>query len=147
MSETGALLGGEYSGHYFFKERWFGFDDGLYSGARLVEMLTLDVASLDEALDQLPQSASSAEISIPIEEHEKLEAIERLQQAPEFEEGEITTLDGVKVDFSTGWGLVRASNTSARLTARFEADTEEELQQIKALFERALSSQGLQLEQ
>jgi len=145
MAETGALLGGEYSGHYFFKERWFGFDDGLYSGARLVEMLTLEVASLDEVIDQLPLSASSPEISIPVEEQSKADVVARLQQSPEFEEGEITTLDGVKVDFSEGWGLVRASNTSARLTARFEADSEEDLQRIMAIFERALSAQGLTL--
>lgn len=146
MVETGALLGGEFSGHYCFKERWFGFDDGIYSGARLVEMLTLDVVSLDEAVEQLPTSFNSPEISIAVDEHDKPEAIARLQQSPEFADGEVSTLDGIKVDFTEGWGLIRASNTSARLTARFEADSEEELQRIISLFEQALAAQGLSLQ-
>lgn len=140
MLETGALLGGEFSGHFFFKERWFGFDDGLYSGTRLVEMLTLEGLSLDEALQELPTSACSPEFDIPVEESAKFDIIEQLATHPELAEGEISRLDGLRVDYADGWGLVRASNTSSKLTARFEADSEPGLEKIQASFAAALAA-------
>ncbi len=138
MRETGALLGGEFSGHFFFKERWYGFDDGLYSGARLIEMLTLDGVSLDAAIAELPASIASPEIDIDVDESSKFDVVEQLIDKSDFAEGEKTVLDGLRVDFPYGWGLIRPSNTSPKLTARFEADSEEELIKIKQTFSKAL---------
>lgn len=140
MRETGALLGGEFTGHYFFKERWYGFDDGLYSGTRLIEFLTLEGASLEDLIAELPSSFSTDEILIPVSEDNKFAVIDMLQGAMNTDDGQLTTLDGVRVDYAEGWGLVRASNTSANLNARFEANTEEALADIQSKFRQALSA-------
>jgi phosphomannomutase/phosphoglucomutase len=134
MLETGALLGGEFSGHMFFGERWFGFDDGMYAAGRLGEILSTNGASLDEALAELPDSISTPEIIIPIDEEEKFEIMEKIVDNCDFSSGKVNTLDGIRVDFRDGWGLLRASNTSAALTARFEADSEGALEVIKQEF-------------
>lgn len=138
MREVDALLGGEFSGHFFFKERWFGFDDGMYAGARLIEHLTLEGVSLTEALGQLPSAVASPEIDIAVDEAQKFDIVTALQLA-DFGDGEKNSLDGLRVDYPWGWGLVRASNTAAKLTARFEADTPENLTKIKQRFSDALS--------
>ncbi len=138
MVETGALLGGEFSGHFFFKERWFGFDDGLYSGARLIEFLTLEGVTLDSLIDELPESYNTPELSIPIADDAKFSIIETLQASADFGEGQVTTLDGVRVDYPEGWGLIRASNTSPSLTLRFEANSPEELESIQEKFQQIL---------
>lgn len=134
MKETGAMLGGELSGHIFFKERWFGFDDGLYAAARLLEILTIRNQDLDAALSSLPISAITPEIRISVAEEQKFEMVDRLIDKGDWSGGKITTLDGLRVDFAKGWGLVRASNTSAALTLRFEADNDEMLDKIRDLF-------------
>lgn len=134
MLETGALLGGEFSGHIFFGERWFGFDDGLYAAARLAEILSTYGESLDEAIAGLPATVNTPEILIPVDEEYKFQLMEAIVREADFPSGRINTLDGLRVDFPAGWGLVRASNTSAALTARFEADSEEELESIKQQF-------------
>ena len=139
MLETGALLGGEFSGHFCFKERWFGFDDGLYSGTRLIEILTLEGLSLDAALAELPSSVCTPEIDILVEEGAKFNIIEDLAASALLVGGEVSQLDGLRVDYAQGWGLVRASNTSSKLTARFEADSEAELQKIQQTFAAALA--------
>ncbi len=138
MRETDALLGGELTGHFFFKERWYGFDDGLYSGTRLIELLTLEGVSLDDVVADLPISISTPEIHIPVAESEKFAVIDLLQGAIADEDGELTILDGVRVDYAHGWGLVRASNTSASLNLRFEADDEAALSEIQSRFREAL---------
>jgi phosphomannomutase/phosphoglucomutase len=144
MVETGALLGGEFTGHYCFKERWFGFDDGLYSGARLIEFLTLEGETLDSAIAELPVSLSSIELHLPVDEAHKFDIIDRLQAALEqglsADDGQLSSLDGVRVDYSAGWGLVRASNTSANLNMRFEADNDEALNIIQDRFREALTA-------
>lgn len=144
MVETGALLGGEFTGHYCFKERWFGFDDGLYSGARLIEFLTLEGETLDSAIAGLPLSLSSIELHLPVDEAHKFDIIDRLQAALErglsADDGQLSSLDGVRVDYSAGWGLVRASNTSANLNMRFEADNDEALNIIQDRFREALTA-------
>jgi phosphomannomutase/phosphoglucomutase len=144
MIETGALLGGEFTGHYCFKERWFGFDDGLYSGGRLIELLTMEGARLDEVIAELPVSMNTAEVHLPVDERRKFEIVDALQQALEqdlsADDGQITLLDGVRVDYAAGWGLVRASNTSANLNLRFEADNEEALNSIQARFREGLEA-------
>jgi len=138
MQETGALVGGEYSGHLFIKDRWFGFDDGLYAAARLIEILSLQGCSMDDLLDELPVSPSTPEIRVRVDESRKFELVETLIKTGNFGDGKITTLDGIRVDFANGWGLVRASNTSAHITMRFEADDEDALHKLKALFVREM---------
>jgi len=138
MIETGALLGGEYSGHIFIKERWYGFDDGLYTAARLLEIITLRDQSIDEVFAAFPMLPSTPEIRVAIADADKFALIDTLIAQGEFQNGKATTIDGLRVDFSKGWGLVRASNTGAELTLRFEAETEEVLEKLKLLFKREL---------
>jgi phosphomannomutase/phosphoglucomutase len=134
MAETGALLGGEFSGHIFFNERWFGFDDGMYAAARLIEILSTTDPNLDAQLALLPNSIGTPEIRLDVGEHAKFELVEQLAARARFADGKLTTLDGIRVDFPDGWGLVRASNTTPALTLRFEADSEQALARIKNLF-------------
>ena len=138
MQETGALLGGELSGHIFIKDRWYGFDDGMYAAARLLEIMTLRDQDIDDLFDSFPMLPSTPELKIPVEETQKFELIERLIEKGDFQNGKAITLDGLRVDFPKGWGLVRASNTSAALTLRFEAETESVLEQLQQLFKREL---------
>jgi phosphomannomutase/phosphoglucomutase len=140
MKETGALLGGELSGHIFFKERWYGFDDGMYAAARLLEILTIRDQNLDEALSSLPVSAITPEIRLPITEEEKFAVIETLIKQGDFSGGKVTTIDGLRVDFAKGWGLIRASNTGAFLSLRFEADNDEMLGKIRNLFKTQMNA-------
>ncbi|MDA0976936.1 MAG: phosphomannomutase/phosphoglucomutase [Proteobacteria bacterium] len=132
--ETGALLGGEMSGHICFAERWFGFDDGLYSAARLLEIVGSQEEGLAELLKEFPVSVSTPEIHVAVPDDEKFDLIDKLISAADFEDATIQTIDGLRVDFPDGWGLVRASNTEPAITLRFEADTEEALEDIKAAF-------------
>ncbi len=134
MRETGALLGGEFSGHMFFGERWFGFDDGMYAAGRLAEILSTHGVSLDESLAEFPPTASTPEIIIPVSEEEKFLIIKKIVSNADFSSGKVNTIDGIRVDYQDGWGLLRASNTTAALTARFEATTEEALEVIMQEF-------------
>ncbi|WP_339616712.1 phosphomannomutase/phosphoglucomutase [uncultured Gilvimarinus sp.] len=138
MIETGALLGGEYSGHIFIKERWYGFDDGLYTAARLLEIITLRDQSIDDVFAAFPMLPSTPEIRVAVAESEKFALVEKLIAQGEFQNGKATTIDGLRVDFSKGWGLVRASNTGAEITLRFEAESEAVLEKLKLLFKREL---------
>jgi phosphomannomutase/phosphoglucomutase len=138
IQETGALLGGEYSGHIFIKERWHGFDDGLLVAARLLEIMCLREQSLDDIFAAFPELPSTGEIRIPVEENKKFDLVNQLIESGDFQTGTASTIDGLRVDFAKGWGLVRASNTAAELTLRFEGDTEEVLDQLKLLFRREL---------
>jgi phosphomannomutase/phosphoglucomutase len=138
MQETGALLGGEMSGHICFKERWYGFDDGLYGAARLLEIVGAQTKPLEELFDSFPKCASTAEIKIPISDHEKFVFMDVLAQSGNFGDGTINDLDGLRVDYSDGWGLIRASNTTPSLTLRFEADEEAGLQRIKGIFKEQI---------
>ena len=134
MAETGALLGGEFSGHMFFGERWYGFDDGMYAAGRLAEILSTHGESLDDSIAAFPTTINTPEIVIPVAEADKFRLIEKIVENASFPNGKVNTMDGIRVDFKEGWGLVRASNTGAALTARFEADTEEDLETIKGVF-------------
>jgi phosphomannomutase/phosphoglucomutase len=138
MLETGALLGGEYSGHIFIKERWYGFDDGLYTAARLLEIITLRDQSVDDVFAAFPMLPATPEIRVAVPEADKFKLIETLIVQGEFQNGKATTIDGLRVDFSKGWGLVRASNTGPELTLRFEAESEAVLDKLKLLFKREL---------
>ena len=134
MAETGALLGGEFSGHMFFGERWYGFDDGMYAAARLAEILGTHGESLDATIAGFPATVNTPEIIIPVAEQHKFALMDKIIHNCDFSSGKINTMDGIRVDFTDGWGLVRASNTSPALTARFEADTRESLDAIMAEF-------------
>ena len=138
MKETSALLAGEMSGHIFFKERWFGFDDGIYSAARLLEILSKEKSSAEELFATFPNDISTPEINIDVTDESKFSIIEALHDAQWGETAELTSIDGVRVDYPHGWGLVRASNTTPVLVLRFEAETEAELQRIKDVFHAQL---------
>lgn len=140
MKETGALLAGEMSGHIFFKERWFGFDDGIYAAARLLEILSQDKRDADQVFNAFPSDIATPEINIQVTEQSKFGIVERLQRDATWGEGNITSLDGVRVDYPKGWGLVRASNTTPMLVLRFEAENEAELERIKEVFRAQLYS-------
>lgn len=138
MKETGALLAGEMSGHVFFKERWFGFDDGIYSAARLLEILSKDSRDADAIFASFPVNLSTPEITIEVTEDTKFKIIERLQHHGQWGDASLMILDGVRADFANSWGLVRASNTTPMLVLRFEGETTEDLEQIKTLFREQL---------
>lgn len=131
MLETGAILGGELSGHIFIEDRWFGFDDGIYAAARILEIMSLREQSLDQLLDSLPQLTSTPEILVSVDESEKFALIEKLKEQGDFGDADINTIDGLRIEYAAGWGLVRASNTSAALTLRFEAESDEALEHIR----------------
>jgi phosphomannomutase/phosphoglucomutase len=138
MEETQALIGGEYSGHIFIKDRWYGFDDGIYAMARLLEIITLRDQKIDDIFAAFPQLYSTPEIKIAIPELDKFGLIKKLNEIGDFANGTITTIDGLRVDYTKGWGLVRASNTSPALTLRFEAESPESLEKIQQIFKREL---------
>jgi len=146
MMETGALLGGEFSGHIFFKERWFGFDDGMYAAARLIEILSTTDPDLDVQLEAFPEFISTAELRVATGEQQKFTIVEKLVSDGQFGDGKLSTLDGLRVDFADGWGLVRASNTTPVLTLRFEADNEDAMQRIQQQFKQQLSAIDGELE-
>lgn len=138
IRETGALLGGEMSGHIFFGERWFGFDDGIYAAARLLETLSMESDSVDRVFARYPLGVSTPELTIEVTEDTKFGIIETLQASADWGNGSVNTLDGIRVDYPGGWGLIRASNTTPLLVLRFEGDSEEELQRIQELFREQL---------
>ncbi|TAJ78354.1 MAG: phosphomannomutase/phosphoglucomutase [Gallionellaceae bacterium] len=138
MKETGALLAGEMSGHMFFKERWYGFDDGLYSGARLLEILS-KVADPSATLNALPDAVCTPELHIHTAEGVNHSLIARLQQEARFTDAQdIITIDGLRVEYADGFGLMRPSNTTPVIVLRFEADTEAALRRIQEDFRKVL---------
>ncbi|MFY9261311.1 MAG: phosphomannomutase/phosphoglucomutase [Gallionella sp.] len=142
MRETDALLAGEMSGHVFFKERWYGFDDGLYSGARLLEILS-QVADPSALLNNLPDAVCTPELHIHTAEGENHRLIAQLQQNAQFPNAEqIITLDGLRVEYADGFGLARPSNTTPVIVLRFEADTEATLARIQNTFRKVLLAEN-----
>ncbi|WP_018298208.1 phosphomannomutase/phosphoglucomutase [Fangia hongkongensis] len=138
MLEIDAALAGEMSGHVFFNDRWFGFDDGLYTGVRLLEILSQHNKSLDEIFSEIPQSINTPEINITVPESKKFQVVDALMKGAnsQFKNAKIITIDGVRAEFEKGWGLVRASNTTPCLVLRFEADTKEDLIAIQSEFSK-----------
>lgn len=134
MKECGAALAGEMSGHIFFRERWYGFDDGLYTGARLIELLSRQKAPPQEIFDALPDSINTPELRIEMEEGDHFKFMDEMIANAEFPGARISTIDGLRVDFTDGFGLVRPSNTTPILVLRFEADTEDALSRIQDQF-------------
>jgi phosphomannomutase/phosphoglucomutase len=140
MKEVGAALAGEMSGHTFFGERWYGFDDGLYAGARLLEILARhpDPAAV---LDALPNAISTPELNIACDEGEQHALIKKLQASAEFPGAtDVIRIDGLRVEYPDGFGLARASNTTPMIVLRFEADNEAALGRIQDAFRRVLTA-------
>ena len=141
IKETGALLGGEMSGHMFFKERWYGFDDALYAAARLLEILSKTDKPASEIFGAIPNSINTPELNVTLErDGAQHEFIEKFIAGTDFDGAELTTIDGVRADYPDGWGLVRASNTTPSLVIRFEADTQEAMERIQARFRSAMQA-------
>ncbi|MDA1331360.1 MAG: phosphomannomutase/phosphoglucomutase [Proteobacteria bacterium] len=140
MKSTGILLGGEMSGHFFFRERWYGFDDGIYAGARLLEYLSKQ-SSLSQTFNDLPNSVSTPELQIHCKEGENFSVTERLKTSDFFSNAEDKlTIDGIRVEYQDGFGLARASNTTPTIVLRFEADTQSALKRIMGEFKNALAN-------
>ncbi|MFG6159033.1 phosphomannomutase/phosphoglucomutase [Halomonas sp. 1390] len=149
MKETGAALAGEMSGHIFFQERWYGFDDGLYAAARLLEILAKqpETQDADAFFARYPQDLGTPEINIAVTDETKFALVDRLAREGDFgDDGIKTTLDGIRVDYPDGWGLCRASNTTPVLVLRFEGKDEAALTRIRARFADALTQVSPELE-
>jgi phosphomannomutase/phosphoglucomutase len=134
IKKTNAPLAGEMSGHIFFNDAWYGFDDGHYSAFRLIEVIKNSSSSLSTMFDQLPKAFSTPELNINVNEEEKFKIVEDFVSQSDFGEGKKITIDGLRVNFNDGWGLLRASNTTPKLVLRFEANSPERLNEIQNLF-------------
>ena len=134
MKEVGSPFAGEMSGHFFFEERWYGVDDGIYAAARLLEILAGAETPPEAILNALPTSFSTPELKVPMEEGENFEFVEEFKKVASFDGAKISTIDGIRADWPDGWGLVRCSNTTPILVVRFDAETEEALDRIKTTF-------------
>jgi phosphomannomutase/phosphoglucomutase len=139
IKETGALLGGEMSGHIFFKERWYGFDDALYAAARLLEILSHESRSPTKIFTSLPDSVNTPELKLELETFgDHYELMDKILETSHFDNADISKIDGIRADFKDGWGLVRPSNTTPCLVIRFEADNQAALERIQELFRQQL---------
>ncbi len=132
IRETNAQLGGEMSGHIFFNDRWKGFDDGIYAGARMLEIIASE--DTKDIFSELPNMVSTSEINVPASDEGKFFLVEEFIKKTDFSNAKIIDIDGIRVEYEKGWGLLRASNTSPVLVLRFEAETEDDLNNIKTIF-------------
>jgi phosphomannomutase/phosphoglucomutase len=140
MREVNAPLGGEMSGHVFFKDRWYGFDDGMYAGARLLELLSRE-ADPSAVLNALPQSTSTPELQLKLNEGENFALIDKLQKEAQFPGADqVITIDGLRVEYPDGFGLARSSNTTPVVVMRFEAESPQALARIQAEFKRVIQA-------
>lgn len=140
LKKEKAALAGELSGHIFFQDRWYGFDDALYSACRLLEILSQSIESVSEQFAKIPNSINTPEIKIPISEDKKFTFMNAFTQQAEFPEGRTILMDGIRVEFEHGWGLIRASNTTPCLVARFEAKDLQNLKKIQNLFRKQITN-------
>jgi len=145
LAETGAALAGEMSGHIFFKDRWYGFDDAVYSAARMLEILASISGNSDALFADIPDSVNTPELKIYVDDHKKFSLMERLVKAANFSRAEVVTIDGLRVNFADGWGLVRPSNTTPCLVLRFEAESQKVLEKIQTLFREFLLAEQADL--
>jgi phosphomannomutase len=147
MQETGALLGAELTGHFYFKDRWYDFDDAVYAATRLLEILSREPGPASAVFADLPESPSTPELVIPVGgEGQQFEFMRRFVESADFPDATLTTIDGLRADFPGGWALLRGSNTTPALIARFEADTEAELDRLRELFRARIRSLDAGLE-
>ena len=138
IKKNSALLGGEMSGHIFFNDKWYGFDDGPYAAARAAEILAKSNKSISEIFRDFPESFSTPELNITVTDENKFEIIDRFMANSNID-GDKILIDGLRVNFNDGWGLLRASNTTPKLVLRFEGDTEESMNRIQNEFISELS--------
>ena len=138
IKKNSALLGGEMSGHIFFNDKWYGFDDGPYAAARAAEILAKSNKSISEIFSDFPESFSTPELNITVTDENKFEIIDRFMANSNID-GDKILIDGLRVNFDDGWGLLRASNTTPKLVLRFEGDTEESMNRIQNEFIAELS--------
>ena len=138
IKKTGALLAGEMSGHIFFDDKWHGFDDGPYSGARAIEIISNSDKSISDLISVLPKSFSTPELNILVTDETKFDIVESFAKDCSLK-GEKITIDGLRINFDNGWGLIRASNTTPKLVLRFEGDSLKDMEEIKSKFISELS--------
>lgn len=134
MQQSNAVIGAEFSAHVFIKDRWYGYDDGMYVAARFLELVSQQPASTEAMLQSLPRSIVTPELRIDVSDEHKFVLMERIKSQANFPQGSINVMDGVRVDFADGWGLIRASNTTPALLLRFEAQSRKSLQLIQSMF-------------
>lgn len=146
MKEKQAALAGEMSGHIFFQDRWYGFDDALYSACRLLELLSRDPLSVSQQFSDIPSSISTSEIKIPMPDAIKFDFMLKFMASATFHDAKLITIDGIRAEFPYGFGLLRASNTSPYLIARFEAIDAEHLEKIKIMFKQVFQNVNPNLE-
>ena len=146
MVASNSPLGGEYAAHFFIKDRWFGFDDGIYAAARVVEILSKLPHHASKEFASYPALVSTPEIKIPVGETRKFPLMDKILKHADFADGKMILIDGLRVEFADGWGLVRASNTSPALLLRFEATTKKRLQEIQALFKALIHTADTSLD-
>ena len=139
MQETGALLAGEMSGHIFFKDRWYGFDDAIYSAARLLEIIVNSGQTPTALFAALPGGAATPELRLDMAEDRHAGFMQQVLAAADFPDAAISTIDGLRVDFTDGWGLVRPSNTAPCLVLRFEGDDAATLAVVQQKFRALLT--------
>jgi phosphomannomutase len=135
--KNNAILGGEMSGHIFFNDKWFGFDDGIYASLRFLEICS-SYDELQSVINDLPKSITTPEINIKFEGNNHFTFMDLFVKLTKFEGAEIVNIDGMKIIYSFGWGLIRCSNTSSNLVLRFEADDEKSLNKIKTIMKNAM---------
>jgi phosphomannomutase/phosphoglucomutase len=146
MTELQATLGGELRGHIYFRDRWYGFVDSLYVSARLLELLSHQMNSVSQVFAEFPDDVSTAEITINTESESKLAIMQKLAfESSLQQEARVSTIDGTRSDFQDGWGLVRASNTTPKLTLRFAGNDSAALQRIQLLYKSALQRHAPEL--
>jgi len=133
LRETNALLAGEMSGHIFFNDTWYGFDDGHYAGARIIDLINKSNSSIDEMISRLPESFSTPELNIHVSDDIKFDIVKKFAEECLLDGNKIT-IDGLRIEFSNGWGLLRASNTTPKLVLRFEGESEADLKAIQENF-------------
>lgn len=140
IKETNAAIAGEFSGHICFSERWYGFDDALYTAVRLLELLSATRQNVDEVFDKYPTTFTTPELKILTSETHKFWVMDQLSANADFGDGRLTLIDGIRVDYEDSWGLIRPSNTSPVLSLRFEAETQEALDRIQDEFQVQLAN-------
>jgi len=140
LKETGAALAGEVSGHMFFKERWYGFDDGVYGASRMLEIVAGQTKPASELFSTLPDAYNTPEMDVEFDEGQHYLFMDKLKQVVDFPDATIFDLDGIRADFADGWGLVRPSNTTPVLVMRFEGETPEALERIQQRFKAWIHS-------
>ena len=146
IRELKAPLGGEFSGHICFADRWYGFDDALYTACRFLESVSRNPADFMQFLDSLPSTCTTPEIEVAVPDSEKFDVVKEFGRVSSFNEGTVIKIDGIRVDFPNAWGLIRASNTSPKLVMRFEAHSSPKLREIQELFYEQLRRVAPQLQ-